>query len=125
MGHNRKNDTRNVASAERRLQPLLSVVQRVARSMGARNPSQRSFGLVDQLPHDVGYGQDLFDGSSGLSRPNQRFSTLSAAESFDKFRPKAFPVPAGLIPFTAPFIQKRSAQGSPDGAVSDRAQPLE
>ena len=60
--------------------------------MGARNPSERSFGLVDQLPHDVGYGQDFFDASSGLSRPNQRFSTMSAAEPFDDFRPEAFSV---------------------------------
>lgn len=56
--------------------------------MGARDSSQRSFGLVDQLPHDVGYEQGFFDSSGGLSRPNQRFSTLSAAEPFDNFRPK-------------------------------------
>jgi hypothetical protein len=91
--------------------------------MGARSPSQRSFGLVDQLPHDVGYGQDFFDSSRSLSCPNQRFSTRSAAEPFDNFRPKAFSVPARLIPFSAPFIQKCSAQGSPDGAVSDRTEP--
>jgi hypothetical protein len=28
--------------------------------MGARNASQRSFGLVDQLAHDVGYGMCEF-----------------------------------------------------------------
>lgn len=65
--------------------------------MGVRNLSQRSFGLADQLADDVGYRQDFFDSASGLSRPNQRFSTPSATEPFDNFRPKDFSVPERLI----------------------------
>ena len=88
----------------RRKQPSVGGIEPGCRLIGARRPSQRGFGLVDQLPHNVGYGKDFFDSSSGLSRPNQRFSALSAPEPFDNFRPKACAVSARFIPFAAPFV---------------------
>src|SRR5215469_9865402 len=87
--------------------------------MRSGNPSQCGFGLINQLPHDLSYGLDRCDPSCGLSRPDQRFSTSSPPKSFDNLGPKAWAAPARFIPFSAPFIQKRGAQGPPDGAVAD------
>jgi hypothetical protein len=74
--------------------------------MRSGNSRQRSFGLINQLPHYFSNSQDLSDSASGLSRPNQRFSTLSPPKPFCNFRPKAFTIAASFISFGTPFVEK-------------------